>query len=215
MEQEKKLITLSVGKPKTYEWKEGNESSGIGKEVVQTSFLTTNGFIGDEVANTEFHGGPERAVCLYSYEHYQKWQNEFHHAFYPPAFGENICVSGMEEKDVYIGEIYQLGDAVIQISQGRIPCSTISKYNGVQSLLKRIVETGYTGYFFRVLKEGTVASDSSITLLERPQEQMTILNANYIMFQDKRNKEAIASLLKVKELAEVWQKKLEKMLENV
>lgn len=209
---EKKLITLSIGKPKKYTWNGVDEASAIGKEVVDKASLTMNGFIGDEVANTEFHGGPDRAVCLYSYEHYQKWQNEFNKSFFPPAFGENICVSGMQENEVYIGEIYQLGDAVVQICQGRIPCSKISKHHKVPLLLNRIVETGFTGYFFRVLEEGEVDMDSSISLLERPQETMTILKANHIMFHDKKNKQAISSLLEVKELAEVWQKKLEKML---
>lgn len=209
---QKKIITLAIGKTKNYIWNDGTEASAIGKVTVNKAALTKNGFVGDEVASPEFHGGPDRAVCLYSHEHYRQWGKEFNHPFSPPAFGENICVSGMTEKEVYIGEVYRLGEAVIQVCQGRIPCSKISKYNGDQALLKRIVDTGFTGYFFRVLEEGEINVNSSIVLIDRPQEKMSILKANYIMFHDSKNKEAVSSLLEVNELAEVWQDKLRKKI---
>ena len=75
------------------------------------------------------------------------------------AFGENITVTNMLEQNVHIGDIFRLGDAVIQITQGRIPCSTITKRTDMPPLLKRMVETGFTGYLCRVLEEGTVRKD--------------------------------------------------------
>ncbi|EIJ83071.1 MOSC domain protein [Bacillus methanolicus MGA3] len=150
----RQLRSLRVGMPKDYIWNGKEVKSGIGKTEIQEVLLTKEGFIGDGVANPEFHGGPERAVCLYPFEHYEKWEKEFSATLKMPAFGENITVSGMCENEVYIGDIYKLEEAVIQVSQGRIPCSTISKHNGIEQLMKRVVETGFTGYFFRVLKEG-------------------------------------------------------------
>ncbi|WP_198029813.1 MOSC domain-containing protein [Bacillus sp. J33] len=212
MEFIRKIISLNVGKPKPHEWKNQQTISGISKEKVENALLTKEGFIGDGVANTDFHGGPERAVCLYPYEHYEMWGKEFKKVFSPPAFGENICVSNMLEKDVFIGDIFSLGDAAIQITQGRIPCSTISKYNGEDLLLSRIVETGYTGYFFRVLKEGKVASNSLMKLEERKQEKVTVLQANFTLFHDRKNRKAVEDLLEIQELAAVWKEKLKKAL---
>ncbi|MBT2689332.1 MOSC domain-containing protein [Bacillus sp. ISL-47] len=203
---------LSVGKPQLYYWKNKEETSGIGKGKTADAFLTKEGFIGDGVANIDFHGGPDRAVCLYPYEHYQMWEKEFKKVFNLPSFGENICVSNMLEKDVFIGDVYSLGEAMVQITQGRIPCSTISKYNGEDRLLGRIVETGYTGYFFRVLEEGRVGADSCLKLVERKQENISVLEANYILFHNRKNRTAVAELLKVQELADVWREKLEKAL---
>ena len=211
---ERKLITLNIGRPNLHMWKGNTEKSAIAKKGTKEAMLTKNGFIGDFVANHEFHGGPERAVCLYPYEHYQQWEREFKKPFQQPAFGENICVENMTESDVYIGDIYTLGEAVIQVSQGRIPCATISKHNHVDQLLKRVVETGYTGYFFRVIQEGTIHEDSCLTLLERTQEKFSVLKGNHLMFHDRKNRKAIEEMLEIEALAKVWKDKFSKMLEN-
>lgn len=206
------IIALSVGKPKSFLWKGKNESSGIGKGKVSIAELTKNGFVGDGVANLEHHGGPERAVCVYSFEHYKQWEKEFNVKLSLPALGENLCVSGMLEKDVYIGDVYSLGNAVVQVTQGRVPCSTISKFNDIDVFLKRIVETNYTGYFFKVLQEGTVQADGKLELIERTQDKVSILYANQIFLHDKKNKAGLKDLLEVNELAYVWRQKIEKLL---
>jgi MOSC domain-containing protein YiiM len=203
---------LAIGGIKTYDWKNDITESAIGKQEVNEAFLTVNGFNGDTVAATEFHGGPDRAVCLYPLEHYSKWEAEFGVKINKPGFGENISLVGMTEEDVYIGDTYQFGEAVIQITQGRIPCSKISKFNQIDGLLKRVVETGYTGYFFRVLQEGKVEKNSELKLLSRNEHSISVLYANQIYFHDRSNKQAIEKILKVDELATVWRKLLTELL---
>jgi MOSC domain-containing protein YiiM len=206
------LHKLSIGGIKTYDWEGSITPSAIGKEPVSEVMLTIDGFVGDTVAATEFHGGPERAVCLYPLEHYALWEKEFGVKLTAPSFGENLSVNGMKEDSVFVGDTFELGEAVIQISQGRIPCSKISKFNQTAGLLKRVVETGYTGYFFRVLKEGKVESSSKLTLVSRNEHHISILFANQIYFHDRKNKEAIGRILKVEELAKEWRNRLEGML---
>lgn len=207
-----KILFLNIGKPEEYLWKGRVKHSAIAKRGVKEAFLAKEGFSGDEVAEKHFHGGPDRAVCFYPNEHYAFWEKEFGVQLESPSFGENISTLNMQESEVYIGDIYQLGDAVIQVSQGRIPCSKISAYNGVDLLLKKVVETGYTGYFFRVLQEGKVSSDSNIILLERIQETFSILKANQFFFQKKKDDQAIGQLLEVDELAVQWKLSLKKQL---
>lgn len=110
----------------------------------------------------------------------------------------------MMESKVCLGDIYQVGEAVVQISQGKIPCQTISKSNQVETFLDRIVETGYTGYFCRVLREGVVKEGSKMSLLERHSQGVTVLFANQIFFHEQQNKEGIEKILAVKGLAPVW-----------
>jgi MOSC domain-containing protein YiiM len=203
---------LAIGGIQTYNWKNTMTESAIGKHEVDEAYLTVNGFEGDTVAATEFHGGPDRAVCLYPLEHYSEWEDEFGVKIKTPGFGENISLLGMTEEQVYIGDTYQFGEAIIQIAQGRIPCSTISKFNQIDGLLKRVVETGYTGYFFRVLQEGKVARNSELKLLSRNEHGITVLYANKIYFHDRSNKKAIERILKVDELAIVWRKLLTELL---
>ncbi|WP_442594077.1 MOSC domain-containing protein [Neobacillus sp. D3-1R] len=203
---------LAVGGVKTFEWKNKVETSAIDKHEVEEVFLSYNGFEGDTVANPSFHGGPERAVCLYPLEHYQLWESEFGVSIPKPGFGENISIQGMKEDQVFIGDTYQIGEAVIQVTQGRIPCSTISKFNQIDGLLKRVVQTGYTGYFFRVIQEGVIKNDSKVSLIHRNPHQISILFANQIYFHDRSNKQAIEKILKVDELAAAWREILSELL---
>jgi MOSC domain-containing protein YiiM len=203
---------LAIGGIKTHDWKSKKTQSAIEKEEVSEVFLAVDGFEGDAVAATEFHGGPDRAVCLYPLEHYSLWEKEFATKIQTPGFGENISLTGLKEEEVFIGDTFQLGEAIIQVSQGRIPCAKISKFNQIDGLLKRVVDTGYTGYFFRVLKEGKVKSSSELKLLSRNQHEISILFANQIYFHDQSNKKAIDMILQVDELAIVWRKLLTDLL---
>ena len=208
------ILYLNVGMPEEINWNGKKEQSAIRKKRVAQAFLSKDSFRGDGVAATEFHGGPDRAVCFYPMEHYTKWSDEFGKDLAAPTFGENISASGMTEADIYIGDTYKLGEAVIQVSQGRVPCSKISKNNQIGQLLKRVVETGYTGYFFRVIQEGMVYEDSEIILLERKQNNMSILRANKIYFHDRNDYGAIEELLHIDELAEEWKKNLATLLKQ-
>ncbi|PEB40417.1 MOSC domain-containing protein [Bacillus pseudomycoides] len=204
-----KLVHFSIGKPKQMQYGENKEmTTGICKELTEEAFLSKDGFLGDGVADLRFHGGPDRAVCVYPYEHYALWKQEFQTTLPPSAFGENITVTNMLEHDIFIGDTYQLGEAVIQITQGRIPCSTISKRVGIPGILPRIVETGYTGYLCRVLQEGVVRKDSQMKLLERHPNQVSILFSNEVYFHRRKDTEAMEKIIAVPELAEAWREQL-------
>ncbi|MEK4667926.1 MOSC domain-containing protein [Niallia taxi] len=208
------IICLSVGKPKNYDWNGRDVSTAIGKTVLEECFLSFDGFDGDGVANEEFHGGRDRAVCFYSYEHYQNWEKKFNTVLKPPVFGENICGTGLLEKNTYIGDVFSVGDAVIQVTQGRIPCSTISKYNDIPTFLGQIVETCYTGYFLKVLKEGTVSSSSPLILLERKQEEISVWDATKVMLLDRNNKKEVERMLQLEDLAADWTNRFQKALQK-
>ncbi|MDM5190137.1 MOSC domain-containing protein [Bacillus sp. DX4.1] len=203
------LVHFSIGKPKQMQYGEEKEmTTGICKQLTEEAFLSKDGFRGDGVADLRFHGGPDRAVCVYPHEHYALWEQEFQTTLPSSTFGENITVTNMLEHDVFIGDTYQLGDAIIQVTQGRVPCSTISKRLSIPGILPRIVETGYTGYLCRVLQEGIVRKDSQIQLLERHPNQVSILFSNEVYFHRRKDKESIEKILAVPELAEVWYEQL-------
>ncbi len=210
------LKNFSIGLPKQMKYDNDKVvETAICKEAVEEAFLSKDGFVGDGVADLKHHGGPDRAVCVYPHEHYSLWEQEFGQPLPAGAFGENITVTNMLESDVHVGDIFRLGDAVIQITQGRVPCSTISKRMNKPQILKRIVETGYTGYLCRVLEEGVVKADSKITLIERHPKQVSILFGNELYFHRPKDIEGIKKLLEVEELAEKWKEELIKRLNNL
>lgn len=209
------LHHLAISLPKTLHFGERKTiQSGICKDQVDEAFLTVNGFRGDGVADLKHHGGLDRAVCIYPYEHYEQWNIEFECTLPDTTFGENATVKQLDETLVCIGDIWQFGDAIIQVTQGRIPCSTITKRTGIPKLLKRIVETGHTGYLCRVLQEGTVYKKSPITVLERNFHKVTIQEAHEVYFHRSKDRHGIERILAVEQLAAEWRKQLEKRLEK-
>lgn len=198
------IVDLFIGMPRQIKNATGTFTSGIVKSPVAEAFLSGNGLIGDGVANEKFHGGPERAVCVYCYEHYPQWEQERGAPLERPGFGENLLVTGMLEKDVCIGDTYRVGEAVVQVSQSRNPCYTVSRRNEFDPMLNRLIETGYTGYFFRVLREGKIRVDSKIELLEKHPKGISVFETNRVLFTDVSNSSAVAELLELDALAEGW-----------
>ncbi|MEH7013326.1 MOSC domain-containing protein [Neobacillus niacini] len=212
----REIIYLSKGLPKNSVYKDEAYLSGIWKEQCEEFFVGFDQISGDQVANPEYHGGSERVVCVYPFEHYAHWENVFDKTLTPSAFGENLTVLGMREDQVCIGDVYQIGEAVLQVSQGRYPCSTINKRNNNNLLLKRIVGTGYTGYFFRVLEEGKITADSKIKKLGSHPEQITVSSIHHLYFHDPSpSMEVIEKIVGIDELAGQWRKYLLDLKEKI
>lgn len=207
---------LQVGHPVTHRYKDQDLFTGIFKRPAQGRIrLDKLNFAGDSQADLEHHGGPDKAVCVYCAEHYPYWQRELKLDLPPAAFGENLTVTGLTEDDVCIGDVYQIGEAVVQVSQPRQPCHKLAKKYDIPELPLLVQSTGYTGYYFRVLQEGTVAAGDDIRLVQKHSRQITVSYANRIMHHGKRNAEGIRQLLELPELSESWRKTLTKRLEGI
>ncbi|MGM0873282.1 MAG: MOSC domain-containing protein [Bacillota bacterium] len=209
------IIWLSKGKPKTLSHKGIDYRSGISKDQVERLEVTLERVKGDDVENHEFHGGTERVICLYPYEHYAHWESTYKTTLPKAAFGENLTASGMQENKVCIGDIYQIGNAILQVSQGRFPCSTINKHTNINTLLNRIIEESYTGYFFRVIEEGTITSRSSIKLLDKHPKQVSIATIHHTYFHNKNDLSQIENILSVDELSSEWKNRMLKLYHQV
>lgn len=211
---EKAIIkSFAIGLPEKMTYGNGKEmETAIRKQQVQEAFLTKDGFQGDGVADTKHHGGPERAVCIYPYEHYELWNNFFDTELPRAAFGENFTVTNMLEQDIHIGDIFQIGEAVIQVTQGRVPCHVIDRSLEMKPLLKEMVKTGYTGYLCRVLEEGMIRADSIIRTVAKDPQQVSVLYANEVNYHRPKDIDGIVKVLQAEELADEWRQFLTKRL---
>ncbi|MED4908984.1 MOSC domain-containing protein [Brevibacillus centrosporus] len=206
---DRKIVYVSKGLPKNMTYNGQEYLSGIWKEQTDELHVATQQIAEDDVANPAYHGGPDRVVCLYPFEHYAHWEKEFDQPLEKAAFGENVTAENMREDQVCIGDVYQFGDAILQVSQGRYPCATINKRNHNNQLLKQIIAAGYTGYFFRVLQEGTIESDSPIIQLSAHPAQVTVASIHHLYFHEKSpDPKVLARMLELEELATPWRKKL-------
>ncbi|MBW4838120.1 MAG: MOSC domain-containing protein [Paenibacillaceae bacterium] len=203
------IRSLNVSKPIEVEHQGKTVRTGIFKmPVKETLHLSTVNFIGDEQADLRFHGGPDKAVCVYPFERYSYWEERFGITLDFGAFGENLTTEGMLEEEIRIGDRFRLGEAVVQVSQPRQPCFKLGVKHGLPELQLEIQQTGYTGYYFRVLREGEVRPDDPLELIDRHPAGVTLAFANRIMHVDKEDADGIRRLLAVEELSANWRETL-------
>lgn len=207
--------SLQVGMPRTYgipgvsapedrPW-----TSGIVKEPVDGPlWLSTTQLEGDGQADLVHHGGPDMALLAYGAEHYPLWRAELGLPDLPSgAFGENLTVSGLAEATVCIGDLYRLGEALLQVSQPRSPCWKLARRWRMPDLAARVQKTGRTGWYLRVLQEGHVAPRQELVLLERPYPLWTIERVSRAAFGGTPDPLA-AELAACPALSETWRERI-------
>jgi len=153
----------------------------LGPERVSSAFIKSAvhgpimagalGLDGDHQADLSVHGGPEKAVYAYSSARYLDWATAFPDLaprFVAGAMGENLTVEGMSEDDLAVGDVHAIGDALLQVCQPRQPCFKLALALGEPRLGKHMVRTGHSGWYYRVLREGSIAPGDEIVLAERP-----------------------------------------------
>ena len=160
---------------------------------------------GDGQADLVNHGGPDKAVCVYPEAHYPHWRADLDLPdLAPGAFGENFTVVGLAEPDVCIGDVWTVGGAVFQVSQPRQPCWKLARRWRVKDLALRVQQTGFTGWYFRVLQEGVVEAGQPLALVERPEPNWTVERANRVMHHLKSDYAQAAELAAVSLLSASW-----------
>ncbi|ANC07779.1 MULTISPECIES: MOSC domain-containing protein [Bacillus cereus group] len=213
MANEYRLLSLNIGLPKEVTYGGKVIHTGINKkqvkEPVYLSFVKFNG-VGQ--ADLVHHGGVDKAVCVYTDDHYPYWEKELNQDLVYGAFGENITVSGMREEDVCIGDTFELGEAIVQVTQPRQPCFKLAKKYNIPKLPLYFQETGYTGFYFRVLKEGWVSAVDTLKRLQSDPKGVSVAFANRIMHKEKQNIEGIKRILEVNALSSSWRKSFEKRI---
>lgn len=215
-EQAIEIVSINVGMPRTAVHQDKEIYTGIMKRPAQGPlWLSSVNFDGDAQGDLVHHGGAEKAVCVYAFEHYAHWAGVIGKPLAYGAFGENVTTRGLTEADVCIGDIYKLGEATVQVSQPRQPCYKLAMKHGVPDLPLQVQESGYTGYYFRVLEEGMVAKQDGLTLLARHPLGVTVAFANRIMHTDKRNAAGIRAILAVDALSVNWRATLENRLAGI
>jgi MOSC domain-containing protein YiiM len=167
---------------------------------------------GDQQANTQVHGGPDKAVNVYPSEHLAHWRAALQLEMTPGAFGENFSTTGLAESEVCIGDVYQIGGAVVQVSQPRQPCAKLARRWRLKEFAAQVIAADKTGWYLRVLHEGPVEAGQPIQLLERPHSEWTIAAANDVMYRGQKNAAAMQALAACPALSTAWRDDLHKRL---
>lgn len=210
-----KVISVNVGRPQIVMKGERQYSSAINRRPVNGPLeLTADGFVGDRVSDLRWHGGPDKAACIYPFDHYAFWEERLGRELPVPSFGENLTTEGLLEAQVCIGDTLRFGRALTQVTQPRQPCFKLANKLDESRMIKWINERGWTGLYVRTLKPGMVAAGDAIELLDRPRPHMTIARAMQIMLDKKGSPDDMQELLSVPELSDAWRKELQERLEG-
>ncbi len=210
-----KLASLNIAMPEkiNFNGKGKKFLTGIFKKPIEGKiFLDELGFRGDGVGDPRFHGGKDLAVCAYFVDHLPYWQAELEREVKPGAFGENLSLSGINEKQINIGDIFRLGEAEIEVSQPRQPCHKLNKVFDLQAMACKVQTTGYTGCYFRVKKTGWVEPDSAIERIQEGFEKNSIEMVNVLMFKEKKNQDLLKKVTRLQTLSAEWREKFQNRL---
>ena len=184
--------------------------SGIFKDPVPGPvWVAYGGIRGDEQADRKYHGGPEKAVCAYPVTHYEYWRRRPGLADISiGGFGENTTLEGAAEAQLCIGDRFQFDDAIVEISQPRQPCWKLSRRWHVEDLKEQTERTGFTGFYFRVIKHGWLKPNATGMLVERPWPQWNLAECNAIMHQRPEDHAAALRLSECSRLSTSWRDQL-------
>jgi MOSC domain-containing protein YiiM len=192
--------------------------SGIGKQAVAGRlFLGREGLAGDVQGDRKHHGGPDKALHHYAFDHYTYWMETIGDREVlrrPGAFGENLSTRGMTEDNTAIGDIFRLGGAVIQVSQGRQPCWKLNARFDVADMSSQVQRTGFTGWYYRVIEEGSVEAGDELRLEDRVSPGWTIRRTWRVLYVDTMNLDALAEMAGLAHLPDGWRGYARKRLET-
>ncbi|KVM76680.1 MOSC domain-containing protein [Burkholderia stagnalis] len=176
-------------------------------------WLGALGFAGDEQADRRHHGGADKAVHHYAFDHYAWWSTQIGARdvlAQPGAFGENLSTSGMTERDVCIGDVFTLGGAVLQLSQSRQPCWKLNARFEHPRMAALVQQSGRTGWYYRVLEEGWVAPGAVLALHARPHPEWPLSAVLDVLYRRTLDMAALDALCGIETLPPGWRKMLER-----
>ena len=196
------LISVNVGTPHEFEFNGRPASSAIWKAPVSGRVIARGvNLEGDDQADRRAHGGPDKAIYAYAREDVRWWEQEIGRAFSYGEFGENLTTQGIDLSGAFIGERWEIGTALLEVSQPRIPCWKLGVRMNDLLFPHRFADAMRPGAYLRIVKEGDVAAGDLIRIVEKPDHDMTVRDVFRIYFRDR---DQIRRLLAVPQLSESW-----------
>jgi MOSC domain-containing protein YiiM len=209
-----KVISTNIGTPKTIGYKGKKVTTGIFKyPVKEPIYLGKEDVNKDHVIDRKYHGGVDKACYLYATNHYDYWQKLYPELELPwGMFGENLTIEGLHEADVNIGDIFKVGPATIQATQPRQPCFKLEFRFNDNQIVRKFVESGFSGVYVRVLENGVVKIDDPFVLIEK-RETLSVKKVYELLYSSTFDP-AVKKAFEIPEMAESCKKDLLKRWGN-
>lgn len=215
-----RIGAVLVGQPAPFG--QAGRTSAIAKAPVSGPVAVgTLGVEGDRQADLRVHGGPDKAVNHYPFDHYATWRAELGLTepegrdgllSAPGAFGENLSTAGLTEDGICIGDVWRAGTALLQVSQTRQPCWKLSQRFQLQDMAQRVQRTGRTGWYWRVLEPGTVQAGDALSLVERAWPDWPLARLLRVLYIDAPDRDALRELAALPCVPASWRGRAEQRL---
>ena len=211
-----RLLSVNVGVPRDVVWKGRTVHTGIWKAPVGGRRMVRRLNVdGDGQGDREGHGGVNRAVFVYQIESYRYWQQFLgRDDFTYGQFGENFTVEGLADDEVCIGDRYQIGSALFEVSQPRVTCYRLGIRMNEPSMPSLLVAHRRPGFYLRVLQEGEVGAGDAIERLERGPEAMTVAEVDGLLYLPGHARRDLIRALRIPALSKGWQGSFRELLEQ-
>ena len=156
-------------------WTGSEGRTGIDKRPTESAVRFENdGVVGDVVVDRKHHGGYDKAVYAYSREDSDWWEKEIGRPISNGAFGENLTTQGIDVNQAVIGERWQVGSVILEVSEPRIPCRVFAGFWDRPTLIKDFTAALKSGAYLRIIKEGEISANDEIKVISRPEHGVTI-----------------------------------------
>ena len=169
-------MSVNIGEKKSINYKGRVIETGIFKfPVKHPIFLDIEDVKNDDVVDRRYHGGIDKAVYGYSEDHYKYWNGLYPNLDWEYGmFGENLTISNLEETEIHVGNIYKLGETILEVTKPREPCMKLGLRFGTQKILKQFWNETKSGIYFKILKTGNVEIGDELTLNYNSETSPTI-----------------------------------------
>ena len=200
------LVSVNVGLPRKVTWKGRTISTGIFKQPVRDRVMVRLlNLDGDGQADLTVHGGLEKAVYVYPFEHYDYWRSELPDTELTLGnFGENFTTTGLKEDEVNIGDRFQIGTVKLMVTQPRLPCYKLGIRFGRPDMVKRFLVSRRTGFYFSVLQEGEVGVGDTLELVSRDNNNITVADITQLYTHEQNSPELLHRAAQLEALPESW-----------
>ncbi len=190
-----RVISVNAGRAETMRIGARDVRTGIRKAPVGRGHASALGLAGDVVADVENHAGPDQALYLYSQEDYEWWADELGGLPEPGTFGENLTLSSFGDEPVRIGDRFRAGEALLEVTAPRIPCSVFATRMQEDAWVKRFAAARRPGLYVRVLEPGEVADGDPVERLGGGEEHPTVVDLMDVWYDDEPETQLLERLL--------------------
>jgi ferredoxin-NADP reductase/MOSC domain-containing protein YiiM len=210
------LLSVNVGLPRDIEWKGRTVHTGIWKDPVRSRCRVSRlNLEGDGQGDLAGHGGEQRAVFVYQIESYRYWQEQLKRTnFVHGQFGENFTIEGLPDNAVCVGDRYQIGSALFEVTQPRVTCYRVGIRMNELKMPALLTSSGRPGFYFRVLKEGEVGAGDEIVKMGEAKERMTVAEINALLYSPDHTRSGLERALRIEALSPGWRSSFEALLKN-